>query len=507
MAMPLVPDTPDSQLAAPPGILEGISKSLYEKLMMDDKVDLAGDSKDEEVPQTPQQKQHAEELIEETHEMVNAEAQKAPDMPDMQPLSKEPEFQMIPEDSPLIDFEPVIKAPELPDVPEDAPLELDADQADGLTSVSMTGTPHTLSRYASRDSLYDDVNLESVSASVSRRGSLTLHDAVTQALAGHEDAPLRPRRLSEGSTMSDVRGLLSRQLSECSSVFNKDQEFETSSDASPEGPEGAGAAAMAKTRKMSVISMATTARSRRASESSARSDQRQPRVRRFSVNVASIGNPKVGVRMRRYSEVNEVCQESLAMLKASKVPVLKFTNKAAKGVSKCCRHPSREEMRALGEPPVELVGLPEGAVSVCKCCGSRRFSAAAFGVDGPPIHLSSSKPPTCLVCSPVVCQGDLLRVVQLAGVFPDSKTFVDKKVKQSPEETIRRFQELLQRTAGAPTREQVIAFVDQSFEVSEHCVARCLELGGQPSGQPPGGSKASLRGWGVYLAFRSRCAK
>ncbi|XP_026288506.1 trehalase isoform X1 [Frankliniella occidentalis] len=427
-----------------PGILES---QLEKKLIMDEEA---------------QQRVDAPALLPaEHHEQVLSEAQKAPDMPDQPSVSKEPEFQPIPEDSTITEFEPVIKAPDLPDVPEDAPLELP-----DTTDFPVSDTPRTLSRYHSRDSLYDDLMPDSVSQAASRRGSLTINpEALAEAL---ENAPSpRPRRLSDGSGAGAPSGMLSRQLSDCSSVFAHmhHQDHEAGTETSPEGLVTRSGTATPKTRKMSVYnaSSSAAARSRRASESAAH--PRQPRIRRLSVNVASLGNPRIGQRMRRHSvnEMNELCQESLAMLKASKIPVLKFTKQAGRPVSRCCRHPSREEMWP-GEASLAALGLPPGAVSVCKCCGSRRFSAAAFGVDGPPIHLSSTTPPTCLVCSAVVCQGDLLRVVQLAGVFPDSKTFVDKKVKQSPEETIRRFQELLQKTGGTPSRDQVVAFVDQSFE-------------------------------------------
>jgi len=78
-----------------------------------------------------------------------------------------------------------------------------------------------------------------------------------------------------------------------------------------------------------------------------------------------------------------------------------------------------------------------------------------------------TKPAPCDSSSPIFCQGELLRIVQLAAIYPDSKTFVDKKVRDSPEETLQRFHELLRRTAGEPGRDDVLAFVDQSFEVSQ----------------------------------------
>lgn len=41
--------------------------------------------------------------------------------------------------------------------------------------------------------------------------------------------------------------------------------------------------------------------------------------------------------------------------------------------------------------------------------------------------------------SGIYCFGDLLKTVQLAQIFPDSKTFVDMKLKASPEDTLAAF--------------------------------------------------------------------
>ncbi|XP_060523038.1 trehalase-like isoform X2 [Cylas formicarius] len=69
--------------------------------------------------------------------------------------------------------------------------------------------------------------------------------------------------------------------------------------------------------------------------------------------------------------------------------------------------------------------------------------------------------------SPVYCQGDLLDTVQLAGVFNDSKTFVDMSQVNSVDVTLANFRAFMADTGGKPTREQVGRFVEENF-VSEN---------------------------------------
>ena len=57
--------------------------------------------------------------------------------------------------------------------------------------------------------------------------------------------------------------------------------------------------------------------------------------------------------------------------------------------------------------------------------------------------------------SPIYCYGDLLHTVQLANIFSDSKEFVDMRQRQSPNETLQLFEELMLQTGGNPTRDQV----------------------------------------------------
>ncbi|XP_067002746.2 trehalase [Anabrus simplex] len=80
------------------------------------------------------------------------------------------------------------------------------------------------------------------------------------------------------------------------------------------------------------------------------------------------------------------------------------------------------------------------------------------------VTLSSSFdiPPTCN--SPIYCQGRLLHTVQLAEVFKDSKTFVDKKLKYSQNETLDRFEKFMETHSDKPTYKQVEKFVKEHFE-------------------------------------------
>lgn len=51
----------------------------------------------------------------------------------------------------------------------------------------------------------------------------------------------------------------------------------------------------------------------------------------------------------------------------------------------------------------------------------------------------------------------------MAHLFPDSKTFVDKKLKQSPEITLNLFEDLLKQTNDTPTQQQLRKFVEVSI--------------------------------------------
>ena len=68
------------------------------------------------------------------------------------------------------------------------------------------------------------------------------------------------------------------------------------------------------------------------------------------------------------------------------------------------------------------------------------------------------------VCnSSIYCSGDLLRTVQLARIFPDSKTFVDLRLAHSQDVTLTNFSNLMRETNNNPSREQIASFVDSNF--------------------------------------------
>ena len=59
-----------------------------------------------------------------------------------------------------------------------------------------------------------------------------------------------------------------------------------------------------------------------------------------------------------------------------------------------------------------------------------------------------------LMCGNIA--GPLLDAVQMSSLYPDSKTFVDKKLKQSPGKIIKRFEDLVKSNDGKSlTKEQI----------------------------------------------------
>ncbi|XP_047037421.1 trehalase-like isoform X2 [Helicoverpa zea] len=74
----------------------------------------------------------------------------------------------------------------------------------------------------------------------------------------------------------------------------------------------------------------------------------------------------------------------------------------------------------------------------------------------------SHLPPTC--SSTIYCHGPLLDTVQMAGLYNDSKTFVDMKLKLSANITMEHFQEMMARTGSHPTKADIQEFVNQNFD-------------------------------------------
>lgn len=74
----------------------------------------------------------------------------------------------------------------------------------------------------------------------------------------------------------------------------------------------------------------------------------------------------------------------------------------------------------------------------------------------------SHLPPTC--DSMIYCHGPLLDTVQMAGLYNDSKTFVDMKIKLSPNITMAHFNQMMARTGSRPTKADIQEFVNQNFD-------------------------------------------
>ncbi|GAB0092045.1 Trehalase [Sergentomyia squamirostris] len=66
--------------------------------------------------------------------------------------------------------------------------------------------------------------------------------------------------------------------------------------------------------------------------------------------------------------------------------------------------------------------------------------------------------------SEIYCHGPLLNTVQMAQLYPDSKTFVDMKLKQDPNTTMQIFNDFMVTHNQNPTRAQIQQFVDENFD-------------------------------------------
>ncbi|XP_069362655.1 trehalase-like isoform X1 [Maniola hyperantus] len=67
--------------------------------------------------------------------------------------------------------------------------------------------------------------------------------------------------------------------------------------------------------------------------------------------------------------------------------------------------------------------------------------------------------------SMIYCHGPLLHTVQMAGLYNDSKTFVDKKMKSPADIVMENFQRMMNRTDFRPTKAEIRRFVDDNFDV------------------------------------------
>ncbi|XP_049881795.1 trehalase-like isoform X2 [Pectinophora gossypiella] len=74
----------------------------------------------------------------------------------------------------------------------------------------------------------------------------------------------------------------------------------------------------------------------------------------------------------------------------------------------------------------------------------------------------SKLPPTC--DSMIYCHGPLLDTVQMAGLYNDSKTFVDMKMRGPANVTMDNFYAMMNRTGSRPTKVDIQLFVSENFE-------------------------------------------
>nr|XP_029716844.1 trehalase isoform X4 [Aedes albopictus] len=77
-------------------------------------------------------------------------------------------------------------------------------------------------------------------------------------------------------------------------------------------------------------------------------------------------------------------------------------------------------------------------------------------------RLQSELPPSCP--SEIYCHGKLLETVQMASIYPDSKTFVDMKMKKTPNETLAAFNDFMEQKKEAPTTAEIKEWVETMFE-------------------------------------------
>ncbi|XP_017051668.1 trehalase isoform X2 [Drosophila ficusphila] len=63
----------------------------------------------------------------------------------------------------------------------------------------------------------------------------------------------------------------------------------------------------------------------------------------------------------------------------------------------------------------------------------------------------------------IYCYGDLLHTIQMAQLFPDSKTFVDMKLNNSPDKTLTDFRAMMETKNNTPSRDDLTKFVDEYF--------------------------------------------
>lgn len=64
----------------------------------------------------------------------------------------------------------------------------------------------------------------------------------------------------------------------------------------------------------------------------------------------------------------------------------------------------------------------------------------------------------------IYCHGPLLHTVQMAKLYHDSKTFVDKKLRFHPDLVATNFTRLMNSTGNNPSKNELVLFINEHFE-------------------------------------------
>lgn len=75
---------------------------------------------------------------------------------------------------------------------------------------------------------------------------------------------------------------------------------------------------------------------------------------------------------------------------------------------------------------------------------------------------SNGLPPPC--SSEIYCYGQLIDTVMKMRIYHDSKTFVDLKLKNPPNQTIASFQQFMEISNNAPTIDEMKVWLDNHFD-------------------------------------------
>lgn len=66
--------------------------------------------------------------------------------------------------------------------------------------------------------------------------------------------------------------------------------------------------------------------------------------------------------------------------------------------------------------------------------------------------------------SEIFCNGTLLHTVQMSGIYKDSKTFVDMKMKAKPSETLANFEKFMAEHEQNPSNSDLKKWVEENFD-------------------------------------------